>query len=260
MSPGEAFPKAVAAARKALEIDDSLAPAHATLGLSLTDYDRDWSSAESEFKKAIALDGNYATAHQWYGMLLTELGRFDEALAELSRAKDLDPFSAIIRLNVCRLFIHSRQFDRAIEEGQKVNEMAPTFGPIHNFLSQAYAGKRMTREAIAESETAARLLGRDTPLGLMNIGRAQALAGRRDEALSTVAKMKALSARQYVSPAFMAVVLRYLGDRDQIFEWWDKACDDRSFDVIFLKVDPSLDELRDDPRFAALLRKAGLSP
>jgi hypothetical protein len=94
----------------------------------------------------------------------------------------------------------------------------------------------------------------------MVLGRAQALAGRRDEALSTIEKMKALSAHQYVSPAYIAMVFGYLGDRDQFFKWWEKACEDRSFDVTFLKVDPANDDVRDDPRFAALLRKAGLSP
>lgn len=259
MSPGESFPRARAAARKALEIDDSLAQAHATLGISFMDYDRDWSSSESEFKKAIALDGNYATAHHWYGLLLTALGRFDEALAELRRARELDPFSAVIQVNTSRLFVCARQYDRAIEEGRKAVEIDPNFGVPHYFLASAYTAKKMTREAIAENETAARLLGRN-PLGLMALGRAQALSGRREEALRTIEEMKALSTRRYVSPAYVAMVLRHLGDKDQVLDWWEKACEDRSFDVIFLKVDPLNDDLRDDPRFAELLRKAGLSP
>jgi TolB-like protein/Tfp pilus assembly protein PilF len=259
MSPGDSFPRARAAAHKALEIDDGLAQAHATLGLCFMNYDRDWSSAESEYKKAIALDGKYATAHHWYGMLLTALGRFDEALVELRRAREIDPFSAVIQLNVCRLFIDLRQYDRAIEEGLKVTEMEPNFGLIHNFIAQAYAGKRMTREAIAEYEAVARVAGRNAQ-GLWAIGHAQALSGRRDEALSTVEEMKALSARRYVSPAYIAMIFHQLGDKEQFFHWWEKACEDRSFDVLYLKVDPSNDDVRDDPRFTALLRKAGLSP
>jgi tetratricopeptide (TPR) repeat protein len=259
MSPGESFPRARAAARKALEIDDSLAQAHATLGIAFMHFDRDWPSAESEYKKAIALDPNYATVHHWYGLLLTALGRFDEALAELRRARELDPFSAIIQGNICRLFIYTRQYDRAIEEGRKAVEIDPNLFVGHNFFAQAYAAKKMTREAIAESQTAANLMGR-TPMGLMILGRAQALSGNRSEALRTVEEMKALSTRRYVSPAFVAMVLRHLGDKDQIFDWWAKACEDRSFDVIYLKVDPLNDDLRDDPRFAGLLRKAGLDP
>jgi serine/threonine-protein kinase len=259
MSPADSFPKARAAARKALEIDDSLAQAHANLGIAFMDFDRDWSSAESEYKKAIALDPNYATAHHWYGLLLTALGRFDESEAALRRARELDPFSVVIQCNVSRLFLHARQYDRAIEEARKALEMDPNSFVPHNFLANAYATKKMTREAIAEYEKAAGLPGR-TPLGLWALGRAQALSGRRDEALRTVEEMKGLSAHRYVSPAYVALILRSLGDKDQTFKWWDKACEDRSFDVIFVKVDALNDDLRSDPRFAALLRKANLGP
>ncbi|HEV2063126.1 MAG TPA: hypothetical protein VGS00_01085, partial [Thermoanaerobaculia bacterium] len=192
-------------------------------------------------------------------LLLTALGRFDEALAELRRARELDPFSAIIQANMCRLFVYSRQYDRALEEGRKAVEIDPNFGVAHNFIAQAYAGKKMTREAIAESQTAANLLGR-TPMGLMILGRVQALSGHRSEALRTIEEMKTLSTRRYVSPAFVAMVLRHLGNKDEVLAWWEKACEDRSFDVIYLKVDPLNDDLRDDPRFADLLRKAGLRP
>lgn len=117
----------------------------------------------------------------------------------------------------------------------------------------------MVREASAEFEKTSASLGH-MPLGLWALGRGQALSGRRDEALRTVEEMKALSAQWYVSPAYVAMVLHHLGDKDQIFKWWDKACEDRSYDVLFLKVDPENDVLRDDSRFAALLRKANLSP
>jgi TolB-like protein/Flp pilus assembly protein TadD len=258
-SPAGSFPRARAAARKALEIDDGLAQAHATLGISFMDLDHDWASAEAEYKKAIALDPNYATAHHWYGLLLMALGRFDDSKAELSRAKELDPFSVVIQRNFSRVFVHSREFDRAIEEGRKAVEMDPSAGIAHIFLGTAYTAKGMAREASAEFEKAYASLGH-MPMGLWALGRGQALSGRRTEALRTVEEMKALSAQRYVSPAYVAMVLHHLGNKDQIFQWWDKACDDRSYDVLFLKVDPENDVLRDDPRFAALLRKAGLSP
>jgi tetratricopeptide (TPR) repeat protein len=259
MSPAESFTKARAAARKALEIDDGLAQAHATLGIAFMNYDRDWSSAESEYKKAIALDGNYATAHHWYGLLLMALGRFEESQAQLRRAAELDPFSVVIQGNMSRAFLFARQFDRAVEEARKAVAIDPNSGVGHIYAANVYEAKKMTREAIAENETVARLLGR-TAYGLMALGRAQALSGRRAEALATVEEMKSFSAHRYMSPAFVALVLRHLGDKKQVLDWWEKACEDRIFEVIFLKVDPMNDDLRDEPRFAALLRKAGLSP
>jgi serine/threonine protein kinase/tetratricopeptide (TPR) repeat protein len=259
MSPAESFPRARAAARKALEIDEGLAQAHTTLGSVLTDYDLEWSSAESEFRKAIELDPNYATARHWYALLLMALGRFDEALAEMRRAAELDPFSAIIQANTCRLFVYARQYDRAIQEGRKAVEGNPHFGPAHRFLAFAYAAKKMTGEAIAEYEAAATAFGQ-TPSGLRDLGRAQALAGKRSEALRTIEEMKTMAKRRYVAPSFVAQVFVSLGDKDQALDWWMKACESPEIEVTFLKVDPSNDDLRDAPRFVDLLRKARLAP
>jgi TolB-like protein/Flp pilus assembly protein TadD len=259
LSPAESFSRARAAARKALELDKDLPQAHATLGLAFMNYDHDWASAESEYKRAIALDGNYATAHHWYGLLLMALGRFDESIAQLRRATELDPFSAIIQCNLSRAFLFARQFDRAVEESRKAIAIDPSSSVAHLYAANAYAAANRTREAIVENETVARLLGR-TPYGLMALGRAQALSGRRDEALATVEEMKALSAQRYVSPAFIAAVLRHLGDKEQRLDWWEKAWEDRSFEAMFLKVDPANDDLRNAPRFVALLRKANLGP
>jgi serine/threonine-protein kinase len=246
-------------ARKALEIDDRLAQAHATLAMALTNYDHDWPAAESEHKRSIELDPRYATARLWYSLSLGALGRSDEALAEIRRAQELDPFSAIIQANLVRLLVHARQYDRAIEEGRKGVEENPIFGPAHNFLGYAYAAKGMTREAIAEYQAAASLFG-EIPLGLLTLGRSQALAGRRSEALQTIEEMKALATRRYVAPSYVAMVLTLLGDKNQALDWWAKACESRDFDVLFLKVDPLNDALRGDPRFADLVRKVGLAP
>ena len=258
MPSAESYPRSRAAARKALEIDDSLAQAHATLGLVLTEYDHDWSGGESEYKKAIELDPGYAMAHFWYSQLLSARERSDEASAQIRRARELDPLSPIIQANLARQLVFAREYDRAIEEGRKAVETIPNFPPAHRFLAYAYRAKGMIREAIAESQAAASLLGQ-TPLGLLNLGLAQALAGQRSEALRTIEEMKILAARRYVSPAYIAMVFQCLGDNDQTFEWWAKACEDRSFDPIFLKVDPLNDDLRGDPRFADLLRRAGLA-
>jgi TolB-like protein/Tfp pilus assembly protein PilF len=216
MSPGEAFPRARAAARKALEIDDGLAQAHATLAMTLEFYDGDFPSSEAEYKKAIAIDGNYATAHHWYGLLLMTLGRFDEALTEMRRAAELDPFSAIIQANICRVFFTARQYDRAIEECRKAN---PNFGGAHYMLANAYLAKKMTREAIAEYQASADLVGR-TPWGLVALTRVQALEGRRSEALRIIEEMKTLATSRYVSPALIAMGFQAIGDKDQAFHWW----------------------------------------
>ncbi len=257
LSPADSFPRARAAARKALEIDDGLAQAHATLAIALTDYDHDWAAAESEYKRSIELDPNYPTAHHWYGLMLMTLGRFDEAETEMRRARELDPFSGVIQSNTCRLFILARQYDRAVEEGRKAVERNPDFFVAHNFLALAYAAKGMTREAIAEFEKTTSLAGA-SPLGMMDLGRARALAGRRSEALQIIDDLKTLAKSRYVSPAYIAWVFAFLRDKDQAFAWFEKAADDRAFDVLFLKFDPAADTLREDPRFTELLPKLGM--
>ena len=258
-SSSESYPKVRAAARKALEIDDGLAAPHAALGLVHTNYELDWSSAESEYRKAIELDPKYATAHHWYALLLMALGRFDEAVVEIRRAAEIDPFSAIIQANTCRLFVCSRQYDRAIEEGRKAVERDPDFAVAHRFLAYAYGAKKMTREAVAEFEKAASLFGQNA-LGLSNLGRAQALAGRRSDALATIEELKAMGKRRYVAPSYLAQVYVSLGDKDQALDFWSKALEDPEIEVTLLKVDPANDILRDDPRFSDLLRRAHLAP
>ena len=164
--------------------------------------------------------------------------------------------SVIIRSNTVRALVYARQYDRALEEGRKALEIDPSFVPVHSLIGNAYEGKGMIGEAISEYQKAASR----TPYGLMSLGRAQALAGKRSQALATIEEMKALAARRYVSPAYIAWIYLTLGDKDQAFEWYGKACDDRSFDILFLKTNPLLESLRADPRFAGLARRAGLAP
>ena len=259
MSPAESFPRTRAAARKALEIDDGLSQAHATLGHALWDYFHEWSAAESEFKRSIELDPNNATAHFWYALMLAALGRSEEALAEIRRARELDPFSVVIQANVVRLLIYGRQYDRAIEEGRRAVRENPKFPGSHFQLGSAYAEKGMTREAIAEFQAAASLFGQ-TPFGLFVLGKAQALAGRRSEALRTIEEMKTMATRRYVAPSFIAPIFLDLGDKDQALDWWAKACENRDDLALYLKVSPWSDGLRGDPRFTDLLRKTGLPP
>ena len=258
-APAEAYPRARAAARKALEVDDSLAAAHATLGLILTLYDHDWSSAESELTRAIELDPTYATARFWYGLLLSSLGRTDEALGQIQKAREADPFSAIIRSNAVRFLVFARHFDQAIPEGRKAAQEFPNFAQSHLFLATAYEATGMRTEAAAEFRKAGEVSGR-TPQGLFHLGSAQAVKGQRPEALATIDELETLASRGYVSPAFIAGIFLRLGEKDEGFVWLDRACDDRSYETTFLKVDPLFDGVRSDPRFADLLRKAGFAP
>jgi tetratricopeptide (TPR) repeat protein len=178
-----------------------------------------------EFQRAIALDPNYATACFWYALLLSPLGRSDEALSQIQKAREIDPFSAIIQANSVRIFVLARRFDRAIEEGRKAARDNPNFAPVHNFLGNAYEASGMSHEAGAEYRRAADLIGQ-APQGLWLRGRAEALEGKRAEALATIDELKAMTARRYVSPSYNAAIFIRLGEKDHAFEWLARACDD----------------------------------
>jgi len=253
MSPRDSFPKARAAATRALEIDDGLARAHATLGNVLFCYDWNWTAGEAELKKAILLDPSYPTAYHWYGVLLAGRGRFDEALEQLHRARDLDPFSSVIQGNIARAHYFAGHLDQAISEGRKTE-----FGPGHVSAAQAYQAKQMPDEARVEYQKAVEIMS-VAPVGLMFRGQAEAAAGRRSEALKTIEEMKTLAQRRYVSPAYVAQVYMDLGERDRALEWLEKAFADHSWDLIFLGVNPHYTPLRTDPRFADLLRRLNLA-
>jgi serine/threonine protein kinase/tetratricopeptide (TPR) repeat protein len=257
MAPAEAFSRARAAARKAVEIDDDLAAAHAALGMVYFEYDYDWPAAERELRKSIELDPNYVTAHFWYQLMLTALGRPEEALAQSQRAREIDPFSAIIRANALGSLTCARRFDRAIEEGRKLVQESPNFAPAHFLLGRAYEADGMRREAAAEFHRSAELFG-PIPQGIYHRGRAFAAEGRRAEVLAAIEELKEQMTHSYVPPASVAILLTTLGDKEQAFDWLGRACEDRSYDVLYLNVDPVFDALRNDPRFAALTRKVNL--
>ncbi len=259
MAPAEANPRARAAARKALEIDEELAPAHACLGLVLRDYDHDWSGSETQLRRAIALDPNYATAPFWYAQNLAAQGRLQEAWTQIQRAREIDPLSAIIQANAIRVLAEARRFDEAIALGRKVVADHPGFAPPRFFLGLAEFGAGLNKEAAAEWRRTAELIP-GSPQGIWHRGRAEALEGRREEALATVAELRKIGSERYVSPAYVATLLMLLGDKDGAFEWLERAVEDRSYDITYLNVDPLFDPVRDDPRFPALVRKLNLEP
>jgi serine/threonine protein kinase/tetratricopeptide (TPR) repeat protein len=256
-TPQDSFPKAKAAAKHALELDETLAEAHTALAYALFGGDRDYVESKREFQRAIELNPNYATAHQWYGheYLLT-MGRFDEAIAEGKRAVELDPLSLIINDNLAADYFYARQYDQAIAQARATIEMDPTFSIAHNDLGSALEMKGLLPEALAEYTRVQQL--NDDPNYLANLGHLYAASGKRDEALKTLERMKDIARQRYVSAYSFAIVYAALGEKDKAFEQLERSNQERAVDLIYLKVDPFLDSLHPDSRFADLVKRIGL--
>lgn len=255
----EGFPKARTAAIKALELDGELAEAHTALGTVKHLYDWDWSGAEREFKRAIEINPNNADARQMYSYYLSAMGRFDDALAEMKRAQELDPLSLAKIAGIGEIFYYQRQYDQAIEQYRKALEMDPNSGFAHWAIGNVYVQKGMYDEAIAEYQMSIPLSG-DSPDEPASLGYAYALSGKKREALQIIDELKERSKRSYISPTIIAFIYIGLGEKDQAFEWLDKAYNGRDFVLVLLKIEPTFDPLRSDPRFPVLLKRVGLSP
>jgi TolB-like protein/Tfp pilus assembly protein PilF len=253
-APRDCYPKAKAAARKALELDDALAEAHTSLALVLCLFEFDFSQANREFQHAIELNPNYATAHQWYGNEpLVMLGRFDESIAEAKRALELDPLSLIINADLGNNYFFARRYDEAIEQLRKTLEMDPSFYYARWNLGQALETKGALDAAIKEYEKARALDDDPSVLGLL--AHAYASSGNKTEALKILDQLKELSRQRYVRPYSFAIVYLGLGDKEEALRWLEKSYQDRGYDICTIKVDPFLDPLRGDPRFEALVAK-----
>jgi DNA-binding winged helix-turn-helix (wHTH) protein/TolB-like protein/Tfp pilus assembly protein PilF len=255
LPPKEAFPKAREAALNALRIDGRLAEAHAALGHIKVQYEYDWAGAEKEYQRALELNPNYANAHHFYALYLAMMGRFDEGLAEIRRAQELEPFSLFIHANVGAILCQARRYDEAVSHLGRVLEMNPNFDHARSVLGFAYLQKGMYGQAIAE------LQKRAVPVsgGLGDLGQAYALSGRRSDALKEIDRLQELSKQRYVAPYNLALIYAALGDRDNALEWLEKAYEDRSTMLVWIKVDARLDSLRSEPRFAELLRRMNLT-
>ncbi len=259
LPPRDAFPKAKAAATKALAIDDTLAEAHTSLAFAIWYYDWDWPAAEAKFKRALELNANYPVAHQWYGSYLSSMGRHGEAIAEKKRAVELDPLSLVMNRSAGWTFYFARHYDEAIEQYQKTLELDPNFTLAHLWLGEAYKQKGMHEQAIAELQRAMVLSGEDHAK-LAALGHAYAFSGRRAEATKILEKLEEMSKRSYVPPYDFAVIFAGLGDKDKAVEWLQKAYEDRSAYLVYLNVEPVWDSLRSDPRFTDLLQRMRLVP
>ena len=249
--------RANAATLQALEIDNTLGEAYATLAWLTTMVDWDWSVAERHFKRALDLNPGYARAHDLYGMFLTIMGRHEEAIAEGKRAQELDPLSVLFNVRAGEWYYYARQYDKAIEEYRKVLEFDPSSSYAHWALGKAYVQKRMHEEAIAEFRKIPR--GQDDfhagVLRAFALGYAYGMAGKRDEERNVLEEMLERSKRHYVHPAHIAYVYISLGEKDKAFEWLEKAYEERGGYLDLLKVDPWYDPLRSDPRFQELVRR-----
>jgi TolB-like protein/Flp pilus assembly protein TadD len=256
-SPEQSIPKGKAAARKALEIDESLAEAHTALGYQLCVYDWNFAESGKEFQRAIELNPNYPTAHQWYGSrALVTLGRSDEGIAELKQAAQMDPLSLIINSDLGEAYANARQYDQAIEQLRRTIEMDPNFYNAHWRLGKAYEAKGAVQDALAEYQKARQL--NDDPLVLASLGHLLGSSGKRDQAMKTLDQLQQMAKERYVSSYSFAIVYEGLGDKDRAFQWLEKGYQERVFEMNYLKVDPLLEGLRADPRFGDLVRRVGL--
>jgi TolB-like protein/DNA-binding winged helix-turn-helix (wHTH) protein len=247
----EAAPKAKAAAIRALEIDPSLAEAETSLATAKFNYDWDWSGASDGFKRAIQLDPKYATAYQRYSLYLIAMGRFDDSFEQIKRARDLDPLSISINSSFgWRLYL-ARQYDRSIAQLRDTLEMDPSYEWAHLILGQAYEQKGEYNLALGELRKAVEL-SHNSPLMVSAVAHAFAVSGNQGEAQKLLAQLIIQSHKQYVSPYYIAIVYLGLGKNDLAMTWLEKALVDHSNGLVFAKVEPELDPLRSNPRFAAI--------
>jgi TolB-like protein/Flp pilus assembly protein TadD len=254
-TPRESFPAAEVAAKRALEIDDTLAEAHTTLAFARCAYRLDFMGSIKEFERAIALNPNYATAHHWFGDgPLLAVGQFDRAIAEGKRAVELDPLSLIINADLGADYLTARRYDGAIEQLRKTIDMDPRFYYARWNLAEALELKGKLREALPEYKKAVEL--DDDPFVLALLGQAYAKLGQRDEALKILAQLPQLATRRYVPSYSFAILYMALGEKDKAIEWLERGYDEGAgLDLIFVKVDPMLDPLQGEPRFEALVAK-----
>lgn len=257
IKPRESYLRAKAAAAKALELDPTLGEAYATLGFIKTHYESDWTNAEADFKRAIEFSPNYATAHHWYAAHLLARSRYDEALAELRKAQELDPLSPIINTDIGLFYFYQRRYGEAVGYLEKNRDMFPLFFPAHYYLGWAYMQDGRYAEAAASYEQALTLSKRHTMV-LAMLGYSHVLAGRQSEARAILAELQERAKHQYVSPYRFAVLYTGLGEKDTAFQWLNKAYDEQDLLLIYVNINPFSDTLRQDPRFGELLHKLGL--
>ena len=256
LAPREVMPKAKAAAEKALQLDDTFAEAHASLGRIELFYSWDWPAAEKHLTRAIELNPNCAQAHAGYAGYLTRMGREQEAIAETRRALELDPLSLPISFDLEWDLLDGKQYDLLIEHARKMLQFDPDFSWAHTMLGMACVRKGLLSDAVKEASQGTQ--NNDSPVSLAMLGETYAAAGDRKSAQRVLGELKQQASRRYVCPHEVAALQAALQEKDQALGSLEKAYEVRSDCVPFLAVDPRMDSLRSDPRFQALLRRIGM--
>jgi len=254
--PKEVFPRAEAAARKALELDPGSPEAHASLAFAKHHFEWDWMGAEAGYKRAIQLSPSFPIAHLRYAGYLSNAGRHEEAIREIGLARQLDPLSLTVAHNVGQVLFYARRYDEAIREVQSELALNPDRIWAHVILGFAYMQKRMYPLAVAELERSGQLMGSGSGVGL---AQAYALSGQTEAARRTLRKVETPDAAGVLDWFFIAGVYAALGDKERAFAWLEQAYQNRDFFLTYLNVYPFLDALHSDPRFVRLQERVGLS-
>ena len=254
--PHDVYPQARSAARKALDLDPGLAEAHKSLAAVRNHYDWDWRGAEQEFQRALELDCNSSVAHQWYAAVLLLLKRHDDAIAEVKRARDIDPLSPSLTAFMGLIYMKTRAYDQALDACRAAMELDPYHPFGHWVLARTLDARKDLRQALEISRTAAKLAGGDL-LYTAHLGYALARAGENDDARGVANKLQQYSQSRYVCSYDIAMIYVGLGEKDAAFEWFERALEERTVRLCELN-DPAFDGLRPDRRFQALIQKVGI--
>jgi adenylate cyclase len=257
LPPSEGFPKAKQAAKKALELDETLAEAHTSLG-SVLSREWNWRGTEEEYAKALGVNPNYATAHHWYSINFLDTGRVDEAIRELKMAEELDPLSPMVHSYGSLVYLAARQYDMAMKELDKALELDPNFVPAHGNRIDVYLAKSMFEEALAELEWVLPFIQPLSTAMKAEVGSYYARMGRIEEAKRILRECEEASAHERaedVNPQALALIHLKLGDKDRAFEWLEKAFEAHTITPFLVKIDPRFDGITSDPRFDELLKK-----
>ncbi|AXC14775.1 Adenylate cyclase [Acidisarcina polymorpha] len=255
MTPKEAYPKAKAAAFKAVNLDNTLGEAHNSLAFVLDGFDWNFDSSGKQFQQAIELNPGYATAHHWFAWHLALLGQYDQAIAEMNKARSLDPLSLIINSDLAELLVLSHSYDKAIEQSHKTIDLDPNFAMAHNQLGQAYLQKHMSDQAIEELQKAVELSG-GSPTCIANLARAYSLSGKRNEAIKLLNDLKGSSTARYSYASEIAAIYVSLGNVDEAMNWLEKGYLERFNPGVLIR--PAFDPIRSEPRFQHLVQRVGL--
>jgi TolB-like protein/Flp pilus assembly protein TadD len=259
LGPADVWAKAAASAAAAVALDGLSAEAHTSVAHVRATQDWDWIGAERAFQRAIQLNPRYPTAHHWYAMsCLVPLGRLDEALEQIMLAQSLDPVSPIIARDVAVIYSYRRDFEAALEQCDQTIELNPHFAPAYMTLGLIQEQRKVFDESAAAFRRAVDLAPQ-TPRMQGALARTLALSGKADKARAILTVLADLSRERYISPFEFLTIHFALGDLEQGHAWLGKACDDRCFELLALNVDPRFDQVRQDPRFAAIARKVGLT-